>query len=102
MRTLEGLPLNLTTGLIALAVLVLVGIVAQGLWKARRIEARSVRRGGLDVVRAAVERLSTSAQMVHQGTPGASSRDGTPLSTAGAGNPTGIHVKGNRRLLRRR
>ena len=34
------MPLNLTTALIALAVLVLVGIVVQGLWKARRIGAR--------------------------------------------------------------
>ena len=39
--------LNLTTALIALAVLVLVGIVAQGLWKARRIAARPA---GLNVV----------------------------------------------------
>ena len=41
------MPLNLTTALIALAVLVLVGIVAQGLWKARRIAARPA---GLNVV----------------------------------------------------
>ena len=41
------MPLNLTTALIALAVLVLVGIVVQGLWKARRI-ASSAR--GLNVV----------------------------------------------------
>ena len=41
------MPLNLTTALIALAVLVLVGIVAQGLWKARRIAARPT---GLNVV----------------------------------------------------
>jgi hypothetical protein len=39
--------LNLTTALIALAVLVLVGIVAQGLWKARRLKARPT---GLNVV----------------------------------------------------
>ena len=39
--------LNLTTALIALAVLVLAGILAQGLWKARRIAARS---GGLNVI----------------------------------------------------
>ncbi|MFL6625502.1 MAG: hypothetical protein ACJ8G1_03385, partial [Vitreoscilla sp.] len=39
--------LNLTTALIALAVLVLVGIVAQGVWKARRIARRP---GGLSVV----------------------------------------------------
>jgi hypothetical protein len=36
------MPLNLTTALIALAVLVLAGILLQGLWKARRI-ARSAR-----------------------------------------------------------
>jgi len=41
------MPLNLTTALIALALLVLVGIVVQGLWKARRIASRS---GGLNVV----------------------------------------------------
>ena len=41
------MPLNLTTALIALAVLVLVGIVVQGLWKARRIAARPA---GLNVV----------------------------------------------------
>jgi hypothetical protein len=34
------MPLNLTTALIAVAVLVLAGIVVQGLWKARRIAAR--------------------------------------------------------------
>ena len=39
--------LNLTTALIALAVLVLGGIVAQGVWKARRIARRP---GGLSVV----------------------------------------------------
>ena len=39
--------LNLTTALIALAVLVLGGIVAQGMWKARRVAQRS---GGLSVV----------------------------------------------------
>jgi len=39
--------LNLTTALIALALLVLGGIVAQGLWKARRIARRP---GGLSVV----------------------------------------------------
>ena len=39
--------LNLTTSLIALALLVLAGIVAQGLWKARRIARRP---GGLSVV----------------------------------------------------
>ena len=37
------MPLNLTTALIAVAVLVLAGIVAQGLWKARRIAA--IKRG---------------------------------------------------------
>jgi hypothetical protein len=41
------MPLNLTTALIALAVLVLVGILVQGLWKARRIAARAP---GLNVV----------------------------------------------------
>jgi hypothetical protein len=41
------MPLNLTTALIALAVLVLAGIFVQGLWKARRI-ARQAR--GLNVV----------------------------------------------------
>lgn len=41
------MPLNLTTALIALAVLVLAGIVAQGLWKARRLKARPA---GLNVV----------------------------------------------------
>ena len=41
------MPLNLTTALIALAVLVLVGIVVQGLWKARRIGSRPA---GLNVV----------------------------------------------------
>jgi hypothetical protein len=41
------MPLNLTTALIVLAVLVLVGIVVQGLWKARRIAARPT---GLNVV----------------------------------------------------
>ena len=41
------MPLNLTTALIALAVLVLVGIVVQGLWKARRIRSRTA---GLNVV----------------------------------------------------
>jgi hypothetical protein len=40
------MPINLTTALIALAVLVLAGIVAQGLWKARRI----ARRPGLTAV----------------------------------------------------
>ena len=39
--------LNLTTALIALALLVLAGIVGQGLWKARRIARRP---GGLSVV----------------------------------------------------
>jgi len=39
--------LNLTTALIVLAVLVLAGIAAQGLWKARRLKARP---GGLNVV----------------------------------------------------
>ena len=39
--------LNLTTALIALALLVLGGIVAQGVWKARRIAKRP---GGLSVV----------------------------------------------------
>jgi len=34
------MPLNLTTALIVLAVLVLAGIVVQGVWKARRIAAR--------------------------------------------------------------
>ena len=38
---------SLTTALIALALLVLVGIVVQGLWKARRIAKRP---GGLSVV----------------------------------------------------
>jgi len=38
---------NLTVALIALALLVLVGIVAQGLWKARRVARRP---GGLSVV----------------------------------------------------
>jgi hypothetical protein len=41
------MPLNLTTALIVLAVLVLVGIVAQGLWKARRVATRPT---GLNVV----------------------------------------------------
>ena len=41
------MPLNLTTALIVLAVLVLVGIVVQGLWKARRIAARPA---GLNVI----------------------------------------------------
>ncbi len=44
------MPLNLTTALIALAVLVLVGIVVQGMWKARRIKANTARSGGLNVV----------------------------------------------------
>ena len=44
------MPLNLTTALIALAVLVLVGIVVQGMWKARRIKANTARGGGLNVV----------------------------------------------------
>jgi hypothetical protein len=39
--------LNLTTALVVLAVLVLAGIVAQGMWKARRLKARPV---GLNVV----------------------------------------------------
>ena len=39
--------LNLTVALIVLAVLVLAGIAAQGLWKARRLKARP---GGLNVV----------------------------------------------------
>jgi len=39
--------LNLTTALIVLAVLVLAGIAAQGMWKARRLKARP---GGLNVV----------------------------------------------------
>ena len=37
--------LNLTTALIVLALLVLGGIVAQGVWKARRIARRNLRRG---------------------------------------------------------
>jgi hypothetical protein len=41
------MPLNLTTALIALALLVLAGIVGQGMWKARRIARRP---GGLSVV----------------------------------------------------
>ena len=43
------MPLNLTTALIALAVLVLAGILVQGLWKARRIKAGTARTG-LNVV----------------------------------------------------
>jgi hypothetical protein len=40
------MPLNLTTALIALAVLVLAGIVGQGLWKARRIARLAARQRG--------------------------------------------------------